>query len=136
MHAATAIVQKIVRPVSAQLDIRNARNLVLAVQALVSGRRLVLMELARHWPGAERILGPLKRLDRLLGNVAVQAVRERFYAVAAAWLVHSEQPVLIVDWSELKHDRRWHLLRAGVAVGGRTMTVYEEVHPPGEERQP
>ena len=129
MHAAAAIVQKIVRPVSAQLDIRNARNLVLAVQALVSGRRLVLIELARHWPGAERVLGPLKRLDRLLGNRALQAVRERFYAMAATWLVRSEQPVLIVDWSELKHDRRWHLLRAGVAVGGRTLTVYEEVHP-------
>lgn len=129
MHAASAIVQKIVRPVSADLDARNARNLVSAVQALVSGRRLMLMELARHWPGAERIVGPLKRLDRLLGNRAVQAVRERFYAVAAAWLVRSEQPVLLVDWSELKHDRRWALLRAGVAVGGRTMTVYEEVHP-------
>lgn len=129
MHAAAVIVQKILRPVSAQIDVRNARNLVLAVQALVRGRRLVLMELARHWPGAERVLGPLKRLDRLLGNWRVQALRERFYAVAAAWLVRSEQPVLVVDWSELKHDRRWLLLRAGVAVGGRTMTVYEEVHP-------
>ena len=129
MHAVAVIVQKIVRPVSAQLDLRNARNLVLAVQALVNGRRLVLMELARHWPGAERVLGPLKRLDRLLGNASVQALRERFYAVAAAWLVRSQQPVLVVDWSELKHDRHWLLLRAGVAVGGRTMTVYEEVHP-------
>lgn len=129
MHAAITIVQKIVRPVSAYLDARNARNLVSAVEALLSSRRLVLVELARHWPGAERVVGPLKRLDRLLGNRAVQAVRERFYAVAAAWLMRSEQPVLVVDWSELKHDRRWLLLRAGVAVGGRTMTVYEEVHP-------
>ena len=88
MHA-VAIVQKIVRPVSAQLDVRNARNLMLAVQALVSGRRLVLMELARHWPGAERVLAPLKRLDRLLGNRDVQAVRTRFYSLAAAWLLRS-----------------------------------------------
>ena len=116
MHAASVIVQKIVRPVSAQLDVRNVRNLVSAVQALVSGRRLVLMELARHWPGAERVLGPLKRLDRLLGNRDVQAVRERFYGVAAAWLVRSEQPVLVVDWSDLKQDRRWLLLRAWVGA--------------------
>jgi hypothetical protein len=129
MHAAVAIVQKILRPVSAQLDVRNARNLMLAVQALVSGRRLILMDLARHWPGAERIGAPLKRLDRLLGNREVQALRARFYSVAMAWLLRSPQPALVVDWSELKCDGRWHLLRAGVAMRGRTMTVYEEVHP-------
>lgn len=129
MHAAVAIVQKILRPVSAQLDVRNARNLVVAVQALVKGRRLTLMELARHWPQTERIRAPLKRLDRLLGNADVQALRARFYAVAAAWLVRSSQPVLAVDWSELKSDGRWHLLRAGIVARGRTITVYEEVHP-------
>lgn len=129
MHAAVAIVQKVLRPVSAQLDVRNARNVLLAVQALVSGARLTLMELARHWPEADRVAGPLKRLDRLLGNPDVQALRARFYEVAAAWLVRSQQPVLIVDWSELKSDGRWHLLRAGIPVRGRTMTVYEEVYP-------
>src|SRR6266571_4209122 len=128
MHA-VAIVQKILRPVSAQLDLRNARNLLLAVQALVRGRRLTLMELARHWPSAERVVGPLKRLDRFLGNRDVQALRTRFYAVAAAWLLRSGEPVLIADWSELKSDGRWHLLRAGIAARGRTITVYEEVHP-------
>lgn len=128
MHA-FAILQKILRPVSAQLDARNARNLLLAVEALVRGRRLVLMDLARHWPGAERVRAPLKRLDRLLGNREVQALRGRFYSVAAAWLLRSPQPVLIVDWSELKSDGRWHLLRAAVSARGRSITVYEEVHP-------
>lgn len=129
MHAALVIVQRILRPVSAQLDLRNARNLLSAVQALVRGRRLTLMELARHWPEADRVLGPLKRLDRLLGNRDVHALRPHFYAVAAAWLARSAQPVLIVDWSELKSDARYHLLRAGIAARGRTITVYEEVHP-------
>lgn len=129
MHAAVAILQKIARPVSEYVDARNLRNVLLAAQALVSGRRLVLMELARHWPGAERILGPLKRVDRLLGNTDVHRVRERFYRMAAAWLLRCEQPVLVVDWSDLKRDGRWALLRAGAVTRGRTMTVYEEVHP-------
>lgn len=128
MHA-VAILQKILRPVSALLDVRNARNVLFAVEALVKGRRLTLMELARHWPGAERVRAPLKRLDRLLGNRDVQALRTRFYSVAMAWLLRSAQPVLIVDWSELKCDGRWHLLRAAVPARGRTITVYEEVHP-------
>jgi hypothetical protein len=129
MHAAVGILQKITRPVSEYVDVRNLRNVLLAAQALVSGRRLVLMDLARHWPGAERVLGPLKRLDRLLGNAEVHRVRERFYRMAAAWLLRCEQPVLVVDWSDLKRDARWALLRAGVVTRGRTMTVYEEVHP-------
>lgn len=129
MHAAVAILQKILCSVSEYVDERNLRNVLLAAQALVSGRRLVLIELARHWPGAERVLGPLKRLDRLLGNDAVHQVRERFYQISAAWLLRCEQPVLVVDWSELKRDGRWALLRAGAVMRGRTMTVYEEVHP-------
>jgi hypothetical protein len=128
MHA-VAILQKIVRSVSAQLDVRNERNLLSAVQALVRGRRLTLMELARHWPGAERIRAPLKRLDRLLGNRDVQACRSVLYGVAAKWVLRSATPTVVVDWSQLKADGRWHLLRAAVAVGGRTITVYEEVHP-------
>lgn len=128
MHA-VAILQKILLPVSARLDVRNARNVLFAVEALVHGRRLTLMELARHWPGAERVRAPLKRLDRLLGNREVGALRANFYSVAIRWLLHSPQPALIVDWSELKSDGHWHLLRAAVPARGRTMTVYEEVHP-------
>jgi Transposase DDE domain len=135
MHA-TQVLQKILRPVIARLDARNARNLLFAVEALLMGRRLTLMELARHFPGAERVRPPLKRLDRLLGNRDVQAVRTQLYQAAVAWLLRSKQPVLIVDWSELKSDGRFHLLRAAVAARGRTLTVYEEVHPEDRKNTP
>lgn len=128
MHACT-VLQKLLRPVLDDLDQRNARNLLSAVDALLTGRRLTLMELARHWPGAGRFQAPLKRLDRLLGNAQIQATRNRLYQAAMVWLLRTAQPVLVVDWSELKSDGRWHLLRAGVVARGRTLTVYEEVHP-------
>lgn len=128
MHACT-VLQKVLLPVIDSLDARNARNLLFAVAALLTGRRLTLMELARHWPGAARIGAPLKRADRFLGNPRVQAVRVRLYQAAMAWLLRCPRPVLIVDWSELKADGQWHLLRAGVVARGRTLTLYEEVHP-------
>lgn len=34
-----------------------------------------------------------------------------------------------MDWSDLKADRSLHLLRASLPVGGRALTLYEEVHP-------
>ncbi len=128
MHA-VKVLQKVLYAAIAQIDLRNARNLLLAVEALLVGRRLTLMELARHFPGAQRIHAPLKRLDRLLGNLAVQSVRSCFYQSAVAWLLRSPEPVLIVDWSELKADGKWHLLRAALTARGRSLTLYEEVHP-------
>lgn len=128
MHA-TKVLQKILTAVIAGLDVRNARNLFFAVEALLVGRRLTLTELARHFPGAERIHAPLKRFDRLLGNRAVQALRTSCYQAALLWLLRMPRPVLIVDWSEVKSDGCFHLLRAAVVARGRTLTVYEEVHP-------
>jgi hypothetical protein len=52
------------------------------------------------------------------------------------WLVRSDQPVIIVDWSDLKADRSWHLLRAAIAVGGRTLTVLDMVFPAGQQGSP
>jgi hypothetical protein len=39
------------------------------------------------------------------------------------------EPVILVDWSDLKADQSLHLLRAALPVGGRALTLYEEVHP-------
>jgi hypothetical protein len=128
MHAST-ILQKILHPVTELMDRRNVRTLFLAVDSLLLGRRLTLMELARHFPGAEYVHAPLKRLDRFLGNHSVHGLRRQYYRQAAHWLIQSDRPVIIVDWSELKSDGCWHLLRAGIVCRGRTITLYEEVHP-------
>ena len=34
-----------------------------------------------------------------------------------------------MDWSDLSADRHYHLLRASLPVGGRALTLYDEVHP-------
>jgi hypothetical protein len=47
----------------------------------------------------------------------------------APWLLRQAQPVILVDWSDLKRDGRWCLLRAAVPVGGRALTLYERIYP-------
>jgi hypothetical protein len=128
MHAAT-VLQKCFADVFGHMHAARVRVLVGAVLALVSCRRLVLMELARAWPGAQRVHAPLKKLDRLLSNPHLQQERLALYGQIVRWLVRTDEPVIIVDWSTLKEDESWHLLRAGLAVRGRTLTLYEEVHP-------
>jgi len=108
---------------------RRAETLLVCVDALSAGRRLTLTDLARSWPGAERIAAPLKRVDRLLSNPHLQIEAKSLYAAMAAILLRGlPQPVLVVDWSEL--NRRKHaVLRAALVWQGRTLTVAEIVTP-------
>ena len=99
------------------------------MDALSAGRRLTLTDLARSWPGAERIAAPLKRVDRLLSNPRLQVEAKSLYVAMARILLRGlPQPVIVVDWSEL--NRRQHaLLRAALVWQGRTLTVAEIVTP-------
>lgn len=135
MHAVT-VLQKCLSSVFSQMHAVRARVLLGAVAALLVGRRLILMDLARAWPGAERVRAPLKRLDRLLGNRHLAQERERFYAAMAHWLIRQPRPVIVIDWSDIKVDGSYHLLRAGIPVGGRTLTVLEAIYPERQKNSP
>ena len=50
--------------------------------------------------------------------------------------MHSKQPVIVVDWSDLKVDRSWHLLRASIPVRGRTLPILDMVFPAGQQGSP
>jgi hypothetical protein len=54
--------------------------LLRAVDAMIQGRRLTLIDLARAWPHAERVRAPLKAEYRLLGNRHLHGERESIYA--------------------------------------------------------
>lgn len=131
MHA-IAILQKSLRQTFAAMHAARVQVLLGAVTALLIGRRLVLMDLARSWPGAMRVRAPLKRLDRLLSNPHLVHERTLLYSAMAHVLVRTPHPVILVDWSALDQRGCWHLLRAAIPIGGRTLTIFESVHPTAE----
>lgn len=128
MHA-SGIVRQTLAPVLAPMHACRRRVLLQAVEALIAGRRLTLTDLARSWPGAVWMHAPLKALDRLLSNRHVHRVLPDLYRAMSAWLLRDRRPVLVVDWSDLKGDGRWCLLRAAVPKGSRAVTVYERIYP-------
>ena len=128
MHAAS-VLQKCLPTVFNVMHAVRARALIGAVQALLLGRRLILMDMARARPGAERVRAPLKCLDRLLSNRHVQVQREAFYQAMMPWLMRQSHPLLLIDWSDLHEDCRWQLLRASMPLKGRAVTVLEMVFP-------
>jgi hypothetical protein len=52
-----------------------------------------------------------------------------YAALARQWLAGLPQLLIVVDWSSLTADMHWHWLRASVVCDGRSITLYEEVHP-------
>jgi hypothetical protein len=135
MHAAS-VLQKCLSVVFDDMHAVRTRALIGAVQALLTGRRLILMDLARAWPGAERVRAPLKCLDRLLSNPHLQAQREALYSAMMRWLIRSPTPLILIDWSDLHEDCRWQLLRAAIPVGGRSITIFEMVFPEAMKGSP
>lgn len=115
--------------VFSSLHAATAPVILKAVDALACGSWLTLTEIARHWPGAERVAAPLKAADRLLRSPVLTHCREVVYREMVRWLVREERPLIVVDWSDMKTDGSFKLIRAGLAVRGRSLTLWEEVHP-------
>jgi hypothetical protein len=94
-----------------------------------SGPRLRLTDAGRRFAGTTTFRHGVKRAERLLGNRHLQ--HEAASISAGLWRVLAGigEPLILVDWSDLKADRSLHLLRASFPVGGHGLTLYKEVHP-------
>jgi hypothetical protein len=128
MHA-SRILRACLSSVFDEMHAARSRRLLSAVDALVQGRRLTLIDLARSWIGATWVHAPLKALDRLLSNARLHGAIRPLHRALSAWLVRGPSPLLLVDWTDLERDGRWCLLRAATPVGSRTLTVYERIYP-------
>jgi Transposase DDE domain len=103
-------------------------GVVAVVAGIISGRRLSLTAIGRAIGGRSFPKHSIKRVDRLLSNWRMRAERWRYFSDLAAFLVgRCLKPVVLVDWTKVTDD--FHALVAAVPIGGRALTVYEEVHP-------
>jgi Transposase DDE domain len=129
MHA-LRIVQQLIRSCCPHIHATRVTVIMAAVGAAVRARRLTLTELGRALVSVTRPKHDIKRIDRLLGNRHLAAERYELYQVLAHRVVGAlREPLIVVDWSDLTPDRRWQLLRAAMPIGGRCLTLYEEIHP-------
>lgn len=133
MRAASVVLQIILSDALSSLHAFRRRGLLLAVEAAVRCRALTLIDLACSYPVIERVRSALKRLDRLLSNRGLHADRPLIYQAMTRWLLTSPTPLIIVDWSDLKRDGQWCLLRAAVPVKGRCLSIAELVVPRAQQ---
>ena len=129
MHAMTMLHQNLTKSCP---HIHTTRLMALldVVEALVRGQALTVTKLGRHLPRDISMKHGIKHSDRLIGNPRLYEERLAIYqAVAHDLIGKAQRPLLLIDWSDYTHDRSHLILRASVPVGGRALTLYEEVHP-------
>jgi hypothetical protein len=100
-----------------------------AVDAVVSGASASVTAMGRQRHGRVRIKHRIKQMDRLVGNRNLYQERPVFYRAMIQWLMAAlPEPIILIDWSDFSKDRKQQLLRASIPVGGRSLTLYEELH--------
>lgn len=100
------------------------------VLGLLSGGVATLTGIGRasHPEGREK--HGIKFADRLLGNVLLHAQLQALYRALAHFLLsQTPRPLILVDWSDVAQGHRHAMLKATVPVGGRALTLYDEVYP-------
>ncbi len=103
---------------------------LIAIQALTQGARATVTSLGRGLAGQAYDKHKIKRVDRLLSNAMLYRESHAIYnALTRRVLQGLSEVIIAIDWSPLCADQSWHLLRAAIPVGGRSLTLYEEVHP-------
>lgn len=129
MHA-SLIVERLIGEVTPRMHDKRRAALSAAVSSVLDGASLSVTALGRGITGSAYEKHRIKRADRLLSNRYFQGERLAIYtALCRRLLAGMSRPVVSVDWSNLDRGKTRYLLRASVAVSGRGMTLYEEVHP-------
>lgn len=104
--------------------------LLAGIQSLTHGARASVTSLGRGVAGNVFDKHKIKRMDRLLSNKHLYEAHSMIYAALTQRILRGLAEVVIaIDWSPLCEDQSWQLLRAAIPVGGRSLTLYEEVHP-------
>ena len=122
-----------------EIHLARLTTVIAAVYGLLSSRQLWLTAIGRHLPGKAKEKHGIKRIDRLLANLHLAAERLDVYRWMARLILGTcPRPAILVDWSDVDAAKSCFLLRAAVSLGGRALTLYEEVHPrvqhPDDER--
>ncbi|MGD9592341.1 MAG: IS4 family transposase [Candidatus Berkiella sp.] len=128
MHV-VKLLHNLVKKSCVGIHAKKLNSLFIVVMGLTIGSKLSVAGIGRALYSKAKAKNKIKQVDRLVGNVKLHAKRDKFYSFACKMvIINSKQTPIIIDWSGLPNPN-YFLLRAAVPTRGRSLTVYEEVHP-------
>lgn len=113
------------------LNIHRARANVLfdVAWGLVNGAKLTCTALGREIQRTTDEKHRIKAVDRLLNNQHLIKETPQIYKELTSRLLKSlPELFILVDWSGCSSSE-YHMLRASIAYEGRSITLYNEIHP-------
>ena len=133
----TTILNSFLNDVTPSMHKVRRKSLNAMVTSLISGSQLSVTGLGRNINSATSEKHQIKRSMRLCSNPHLYSEMHSIYAFTARQLVGSQlQPIILVDWSDLDPRKQHFLLRASIAVEGRSLTLYEKVYGVDEKEKP
>ncbi|HBZ7669891.1 TPA: IS4 family transposase [Klebsiella variicola subsp. variicola] len=100
-----------------------------ATTALISGASLTLTSIGRFLPGRAQVKNKIKRVDRLLGNKALQSnIPMIFKNIISMLTGQLSLCVIAIDWSGYPSQDN-HVLRASLLCDGRSIPLLSRVVP-------
>lgn len=113
-----------------QIHKKRLDTLFLAARTVSVHQKTSLSAIGRRLLSAVKTKHCIKRVDRLLANTHLHGERPAVYsAICSLMLSEQINPVILIDWSQINEEAGFHILRASLAVEGRSLTLYEEVYP-------
>ena len=128
---------RFVKVVTPNMHSQRRQALEACVKSAVHQNKLTITQLGRGIRGKAFEKHKIKRADRLCSNGHLYRELPLIYGALVKLVASSlPRPVILVDWSDLDARRRHFLLRASLAFDGRSITLYEQVHPLCRKEKP
>lgn len=105
-------------------------------QALLNNSYLTVSSLGEYSEGNAKVRHKIKRVDRWLSNQSLfESLPSGYKAIFGDFLSIRKNLNILVDWSGCCN---WHesCIRASLVYSGRSITIYQEVHPTQMQQKP
>lgn len=123
------IVDQTLELVTSNMHAKRRSALLACVTSILDGNPVCVTRIGRGITNSAFEKHRIKRSDRLCSNLWLQSECSDIYQALITHYGHvSSTPILLVDWSDLDDRQDKFLLRASLAVEGRAITLYQEVH--------
>lgn len=118
----------------------RVQALIPILTAIITSKQLRLTQLGRNLDTGAKERSSIRRVDRLLSNTYYQTQSIDVYkAITQRVVANQGRPIILVDWTGLPNSNliteggQHSAIRASLIAEGRSITLYEEVHPKKKE---
>ena len=132
-----SILNDLIKDVTPDMHKVRRKSLSASVSSLISGAALSVTSLGRNIESDTTEKHQITRCMRLCSNHHLHSEISGIYLeLCLKMIAQQPHPIILVDWSDLDPRKDLFLIRAAVAVDGRSLTLYDEVHPLSRKEKP